>query len=263
VNVDPIDMPTPGSNGEVPPTPDPGEPALPTWDGLSPPYATIVADPPWPYDDDRPKAHGRTDRQRRRVVDYSTMPLEQIAALPVSALATADANLFLWTTNRFVEAAYQTAREWGFVPTTLLVWCKQPRGLGLGNAQFAITTEFILHARQGRPIGSSRAGSTWWPWARTERSRKPPAALDVIEQVSPGPYVELFARQPRLGWDSWGWGYEEILTKPAAASPDSRPDPCSDCGRIHQPHDWTIDPDRSRRGCATVMPSGTAVKAAS
>lgn len=56
------------------------------------------------------------------------------------------------------------------------------------------------------PIG--RVDTTWWEWPRGAHSVKPAAFMDVVEQVAPGPYVELFARQPRLGWDSWGWGYE-------------------------------------------------------
>jgi N6-adenosine-specific RNA methylase IME4 len=35
-------------------------------------------------------------------------------------------------------------------------------------------------------------------------SQKPEAFLDLIERVSPGPYLELFARRNRLGWDTWG-----------------------------------------------------------
>jgi N6-adenosine-specific RNA methylase IME4 len=55
---------------------------------------------------------------------------------------------------------------------------------------------------------ANRVDTTWWQWPRGPHSVKPAAFLDVVEQVSPEPYVELFARQPRLGWDSWGWGYE-------------------------------------------------------
>ena len=37
-----------------------------------------------------------------------------------------------------------------------------------------------------------------------EDSAKPEAFIDLVEQVSPGPYLELFARRQRLGWDTWG-----------------------------------------------------------
>lgn len=58
------------------------------------------------------------------------------------------------------------------------------------------------------PKERSRVDTTWWEWPRGAHSEKPAAFLDVVEEVAPGPYVELFARQPRLGWDSWGYGYE-------------------------------------------------------
>jgi hypothetical protein len=59
--------------------------------------------------------------------------------------------------------------------------------------------------RAGRPKGIRR---NWFDWPRGPHSAKPSAFSDLVEQVSPGPYVELFARQPRLGWDHWGRGYE-------------------------------------------------------
>lgn len=49
-----------------------------------------------------------------------------------------------------------------------------------------------------------RLNTTWFQWPRREHSRKPEAFLDLVESVSPGPYLELFARRQRLGWDTWG-----------------------------------------------------------
>ena len=86
-------------------------------------------------------------------------------------------------------------------------WCKPPSGGGPGGA-FANTTEFVLFCRRGHLAHQARVDSTWWEWPRIGHSVKPPAFMDLVEQVSPGPYVELFARAPRLGWDSWGLGYE-------------------------------------------------------
>jgi N6-adenosine-specific RNA methylase IME4 len=50
----------------------------------------------------------------------------------------------------------------------------------------------------------SRAQSSWFAWPRGEHSEKPEAFLDIVEQVSPGPYLEMFARRARFGWDYWG-----------------------------------------------------------
>jgi N6-adenosine-specific RNA methylase IME4 len=141
---------------------------------------------------------------------YPTMQLAEINAIPVSALAERHAHLYLWIPNAFIEEAYCLVRTWGFQPSTLLVWCKNPMGLGLGGA-WAITTEFVLFARRGSLKAANRNPSTWFNWIRqydafgkTGHSAKPDAFLDLVEQVSPGPYLELFARRNRLGWDTWG-----------------------------------------------------------
>jgi N6-adenosine-specific RNA methylase IME4 len=181
-----------------------------TWEGLSPPYATIVADPPWAYDEGWPKFGDRAGIPHDRTpLPYSAMGLEAIAALPVQNLAARDAHLYLWTTNRYVPDAFDIVKAWGFRYAQILVWCKPPMGVGPGGA-FSITTEFLLFARRGRLKAKSRVDRTWWVASREAHSAKPPAFLDLVEQVSPGPYVELFARAPRLGWDSWGLGYEGV-----------------------------------------------------
>lgn len=181
-----------------------------TWEGLSPPYSTIVADPPWAYDEGwapfGPTSHGG-DQENRRPLPYSSMTVEAISALPVASLTQRRAHLYLWTTNRYLRDAYGVVEAWGFKPSTALVWCKPPMGIGPGGA-FSITTEFIIHARRGSLRAKERECSTWWEWTRGAHSAKPAAFFDIVERVSPGPYVELFSREPRLGWDSWGLGYE-------------------------------------------------------
>lgn len=181
-----------------------------TWDGLAPPYRTIVADPPWSYDEGwapfGPTSRGG-DRPGRRALPYSSMTVEQIGALGVDQLAADDAHLYLWTTNRYLRDAFDVVGWWGFVPSTVLVWCKPPMGIGPGGA-YSITTEFVLYARRGQLPPLSRADTTWFAAPRAGHSAKPPAFLDLVERVAPGPYVELFARAPRLGWDAWGKGYE-------------------------------------------------------
>lgn len=188
---------------------------------LSPPYATIVADPPWP----QKGAGALVGREgfgdatgASKPMPYSTMTVAEIAALPVAGLAAADAHLYLWTTNGFLRDAFDVIEAWGFRYSTTLVWTKAPMGGGLGGA-YGISTEFLLYARRGRLPERQRVGTTWFAWKRRYDARgkplhsaKPPPALDVVESVSPGPYIELFARERRLGWDSWGWGYERAAS---------------------------------------------------
>lgn len=180
-------------------------------------YRTIVVDPPWPMG---PPHGGRTQSEAgnwtgkwlgyESDLPYQQMTVEVIKALPVSALADADAHLYLWTTNKFLEQAWSVGRAWGFQPSTMLVWGKAPMGIGLGGP-FCITTEFVLFCRRGHLAPKQRIDSTWFNWKRPynangapSHSQKPEAFIDLVEQVSPGPYVELFARRHRLGWDVWG-----------------------------------------------------------
>lgn len=171
-----------------------------TWDGLNPPYATIVADPPWRYVSDSAAIRAEAGRH------YSTLTIAEIAFMPVRDLAADDAHLWLWTTNAMMEDAHRVVRTWGFSPLTIVTWCKPGPGVGhyLRN-----NTEHVILASRGRALTpDTKPLSTWYQWPRGRHSEKPSAFYDLVEQVSPAPLVELFARAQRLGWDSWGWGYE-------------------------------------------------------
>jgi N6-adenosine-specific RNA methylase IME4 len=185
-------------------------------------YRTIVCDPPWPMKDSgvRTAATGGQlgadgeplwNRHRRTAMPYARMSIEEIAGLPVPDLADPQgAHLYLWTFGRYVPAAFEIAATWGFRFSALLTWCKTPMGLGLGGA-FVPSAEHILFARRGTLAHLGRQPSTWWQWKRPyigvggpTHSAKPEAFLDLVEQVSPGPYLEMFARRARFGWDYHG-----------------------------------------------------------
>lgn len=175
-------------------------------------YRTIVADPPWDQKagpefsvtSKSGRNYTRTSRKSRSL-DYPTLRTAEIEALPVADVAGRDSHLYLWVTNRYIEDGYGIVRAWGFRPVTLLTWAKAPRGIGLGGT-FCQTTEHIIFARRGTLKSLGRVDSTWWSWTRQDaaHSRKPDAFLDLVERVSPGPYLEMFARRQRLGWDTWG-----------------------------------------------------------
>jgi N6-adenosine-specific RNA methylase IME4 len=171
-------------------------------------YRTIVADPPWDYAGRQWNgfAGGKVKGEWgwNRPIPYPSLSLEQIRALPVGELAEDAAHLYLWTTQRFLWDVPSVIEAWGFGGGILLTWCKKPMGRGLGDA-FTPTTEFVLFAHRGGLRPERRFGSTWFEGKRGRHSSKPESFLDIVEQVSPGPYVELFRRGgDRLGWDSWG-----------------------------------------------------------
>jgi N6-adenosine-specific RNA methylase IME4 len=179
---------------------------------LSPPYSTIVADPPWPMLWD-----GRPGGRRRRAtpLTYSLLSVDEIAALPVGDLAAKHAHLYLWVTRDLFREGegVRVARAWGFEPVAEIIWRKANFGTGAfprhghepllicrrGNLPF--TAPLNVHSVQDWPQVYECNGGK-------QHSRKPLASLDLVEAASPGPYLELFSRTPRLGWDSHGWGYE-------------------------------------------------------
>jgi N6-adenosine-specific RNA methylase IME4 len=176
-------------------------------------YRTIVADPPWDHSDGTGVQY--RDGERTLVdLPYQTMSLDEIKALPVAAHAEADCwhvdgarggcQLFLWTTTRYLEAAYDVARAWRFNPTAVLVWCK-PHGSPNMGGTFSSNVEFVIVARRGSPPrATSSAPTRWFTWPRGRHSEKPDAFYDLVQAISPGPHLELFARRQRLGWDTWG-----------------------------------------------------------
>ncbi len=170
-------------------------------------YRTIVADPPWHIrrlESPGAKAFGTNQRPLRSVVlPYETMSVQELSALPVANWAEPDAHLYLWTINAYIEQSYAIVRAWGFRPSALLTWAKAPMGLGPGGA-FSQTTEFVMFARRGSLQANSRVDTTWWSWKRGRHSAKPESFYDLVERVSPGPYLEMFARRARFGWDYWG-----------------------------------------------------------
>lgn len=189
-------------------------------------YRTIVADPPWHYGSSQPRFKGAPKDTRpkggRSCTPYPTMSVDAIAALPVKDLVGHDAHLYLWTTNTHLRHAWDICESWGFRYSTLLVWCKAPMGAA-GFPAYPGHTEFVVFARRGSLRHQARvADRNWWMWPRSGHSSKPEAFLDIVEAVSPGPYLELFARRQRLGWDTWG---DEALEHVEVSSRQRRPDP--------------------------------------
>lgn len=170
-------------------------------------YATIVADPPWEYGR---MGGGYAWREGapsgvsgRPMLGYAELSVAEIESLPIPDISEADAHLYLWTTHRHIWSAGAIVKAWGFEPSSVLTWCKPPTGFSLGGT-FGRASEFCIFARRGKLAAKTRTNRDWWEWSRGEHSAKPEAFLDIVESVSPGPYLELFARRNRMGWDTWG-----------------------------------------------------------
>jgi N6-adenosine-specific RNA methylase IME4 len=162
-------------------------------------YRTIVADPPWHYD---APAYGYGAD-----ANYPTMTVEQVMGMPVGLWAMDNAHLYLWTTNTFLAEAHQIAKVWGFVPKTVLTWIKRrptnDQWLGMGR-YFRGTTEHVVFAVRGSLNTLRNDEPNFFYGARGGHSEKPAAFYDLVQRMSLGPYLDVFARKQRFNWDSWG-----------------------------------------------------------
>jgi N6-adenosine-specific RNA methylase IME4 len=174
-------------------------------------YGAILADPPARFQTySRTVEVFSTARKGKTTptAHYRTMSFEELTALPVGDLAAKDSVLFLWATWPLIKQSFDLIEAWGFAyKTCAFAWMKSKKSepvpiWGCGFWTRA-NTEFCLLATRGRPKRLHRDVPQAIFEPRREHSRKPDI-YDRIERLVAGPYVELFARQQRTGWDSWG-----------------------------------------------------------
>lgn len=186
-------------------------------------YRTIVADPPWPYKapgqfgntlEHRPNRDktiarfGSGSKQR-----YGAMSIDDLKRLLPSEVIDNNAHLYLWTTNSFLREAHDIAEAWGFRPSTCLTWGKvKPDGtpsMKMGY-YFRGATEHCLFCVRGKLRLAVAARPTLYLSERLPHSVKPEWFYELVEECSPAPRLELFARPrsplfpKREGWDAWG-----------------------------------------------------------
>lgn len=156
-------------------------------------FGTIYADPPWQYGNQGTRAATNNH--------YPTMTPEEIAALPVGELAAEKAHLHLWTTNAFLFECPKIFEAWGFEYKGVFVWVKPQ--MGIGN-YWRVSHEFMVLGVKGGLTFLSHNHMSWIHEDRTKHSAKPESVRNIIERVSPGPYLELFGRNTYEGWTVWG-----------------------------------------------------------
>lgn len=171
-------------------------------------YKTIVIDPPWHYGvwgKGSPKSELANRHSSAVPMPYVTMNLKQITSIPITSLSADNCELYLWVTQKYLPNAFDIIKQWGFKYCQTITWCKKPRGTGQGGV-FCPTTEFLILARKGKMPIKKRIDSTWFLTKRphNNHSQKPELFQDIIETVTDGPRLEMFARRERAGWDVFG-----------------------------------------------------------
>jgi N6-adenosine-specific RNA methylase IME4 len=170
-------------------------------------FATILADPPWQFEN----RTGKVAPEHKRLWRYDTMTTEQIMALPVADIVAPTAHLYLWCPNALLPEGLKVMEAWGFNYKCNLVWHKVRKdggsdGRGVGF-YFRNVTELILFGVRGknaRTLAPGRRQVNLLATRKREHSRKPDEQYDIIEACSPAPYLELFARGTRTNWTAWG-----------------------------------------------------------
>lgn len=175
------------------------EPTLPP-DTFTGPWKTIYADPPW-----NEMGGGKITRGAQK--HYPLMKTRDIERLPVGDLVGVNAHCYLWATNNHLLDALEVLRMWGFRYVTMITWAKDRMGLGQyyrGQTEHCLFGVCGVLPYRKLPDGKRAQGRTIIHAKRTKHSRKPDEMREMIKQVSPPPYLELFARQRAKGWSVWG-----------------------------------------------------------
>jgi N6-adenosine-specific RNA methylase IME4 len=188
-------------------------------------FSVVCADPPWHF-----KSNSKAAPGRNAMGHYDCMSLEQIAAMPVKDVVAPDAALFLWITGPFlaIGAHIPIMRAWGFKATAMgFTWTKlnkrasslfiYPGDIFMGGGMTTRkNAEFCIIGKRGRSLRRSASVREAIISPVREHSRKPEVFFERVEEYAPGPYLELFARQSRAGWSTWGNEAEKFDAKQPA-----------------------------------------------
>lgn len=172
-----------------------------------PRFGTILADPPWQFQN----RTGKVAPEHKRLNRYGTMTLDEICELPVSQIAADQSHLYLWVPNALLPDGLRVMESWGFRYISNIVWHKVRKdggsdGRGVGF-YFRNVTEILLFGVKGknvRTLDPGRRQINMIQSMKREHSRKPDEQYKIIEECSWGPRLEMFSRGTRKGWVSWG-----------------------------------------------------------
>ena len=171
------------------------------------PFGTILADPPWQFQN----RTGKVAPEHKRLNRYNTMNLDDICSLPVGDIAAEPSHLYMWVPNALLPEGLKVMEAWGFRYVSNIVWHKIRKdggsdGRGVGF-YFRNVTELLLFGVKGknaRTLAPGRRQVNMIQTRKREHSRKPDEQYKLIEDCSWGPRIELFSRGKRKGWTVWG-----------------------------------------------------------
>ena len=174
-------------------------------------YKTIVVDPPWPCHVSWGKAADKGVQAHTQVADrYPLMSVKEITRLPMSWLTADTAHLFVWATQRFLPDALNILPWWGFRYGFTMTWHNPGGPQNIGYPMY--NAEFVVYGHRGKRCGKANTPGfldtkdfpVCFNAPRGRHSEKPAEFYELIERVTPGPRIDLFARKRHPGFDAWG-----------------------------------------------------------
>lgn len=158
-------------------------------------FTTLYIDPPWSYNNSGTRGAAKKH--------YPCMTIKEIKNLPVNELSNDNSHLHLWTTKDFIFDAKNILEHWGFKYKSMLVWVKPQ--MGMGN-YWRVSHEILLFGMKGKLPFQVRDKKSWIKCSRMKHSQKPNVVREMIEEVSPGPYLEMFGTKDIEDWVVFGSG---------------------------------------------------------
>ena len=165
-------------------------------------WTTAVIDPPWPYS----RASKNNKLTGFSSQKYELLSIDDLALLPVGEIV--DGYVFLWTTGPFMPDAVRLIESWGFQWCSMLTWIKRTVNgkLAYGAGYwFRGCTEYVIVAKKAGMSSIKTPLRNAFEAIGLHHSSKPDyLQTEIVEKYFPGPYIELFARRTREGWDCFG-----------------------------------------------------------
>lgn len=168
------------------------------------PFGVILSDPPWRF-----RTWNEENQEKSASKHYDLMNLADIKALPVIEVAAADCLLMMWAVQPMLDQALDVMAAWGFKYKTAGAWAKQSStgnkwAFGTGYL-LRCSAEFFLVGTRGNPKSAVKNVRNLIVAPVREHSRKPDEMHTNLERMFPDvPRLEMFARESRPGWTSWG-----------------------------------------------------------
>jgi N6-adenosine-specific RNA methylase IME4 len=178
-------------------------------------YRVIYADFPWHW---RPWKEAAPDAplNRNATKHYKTLSHEDLCALPIADIAAKDCILLMWATWPMLPRALECIEAYGFTYKTAGFDWMKANGMQMDMFDDSIkadmklgfwtrsNTEPCLLATRGKPKRNDAGVRMGIIEPARQHSRKPDCVYGRIERLADGPYLEMFARNARKGWDSYG-----------------------------------------------------------